>query len=1832
MSNDSLEAFALSKTTKASKVSLVGGSQRTFRRDQTKSTTRNTRTRRSRNRSLVVKSQVVAATQNPDENEDDQDIQKPGSGSIQVFKQRSKVLKQNTKNYIKSQRNGNFINKCVRENCRNTNAASVKLCYICKKAYHIRCGFRDSINDGILEIGRLYCQRCYEVTKRFADSAIGGYLKGKDDDSKSKDDQSNHNDSKISGSGKLSNSGNNNGINGINGIKDINGNNNNNNNVPINTGNNDNGGKPAVSDDTGNSLPKGDSAAGDSVKKKKGKSDKDEIDSQLSSQASSNGIKSPDNNDNIGISEDELKMETISQFSDTVTPGKDSNNINSNTKSNNGKIINNGNNNGNSNGKLHNGLIKTIAIADPSTRYKGDGVYSCDMCLKDIKYNKTPWTNDDFNQYIRLHICNNCKKKCNSKSVFKCIHSKCKKKDKYGNIDYLYYASNNALKSWSNHMVKHHCDNEILVMLNLQYCDHMDCTNLVKFSHKEMYCKSHQNNVTQQLDLYDNNNDFSGISGISNNNSNNGNTSNNNNSNNNNSNGKRLSSQASDWSQLPEYQPDLSENKFENDYSNSAEYKCKDGNILYMMDLFFHIDTVKHRLHNKFIKDKVALALVDAMADIANDNPNPITNNNIMKRGIIKYMLIPGVFLFKIYRDDEQLFKLESQRRERLFNNQNWIKLVNRITSNQDKINKRRMKWIEKDLKREQARKQCIEQTKSDNDKISNNNSVNNNNSINIQDDIKMDINNNNNNNNGMHSKPNINSKNNMSCKPPSIVKFSDMKSHFQKLQYNEAETINDVNNRMKRAQGFAELGQWKKADKALEQTKLVNIYKNGNMKKALSKFPSENTKSIKRVKMKQKLKIDRQRKEMITQTLLDINPSGCGGKIGIENKFIIWMIKNDNLYSFISTFCNLLCKIINNGVLDIVRDLLMFSKGFLSGKEKFGQFDYDVRPIVVTGGIIRGMDKVICKLVGSSNRKKLIGPYQIIGEKQALEKAKVAVTQARRIQQRKNGLVMVNFDAANAYNNGSRVFVYNIIKKVSPLLTNWVCFMYSRNFKVEIDFQNYINFRSGWIQGHTSSEMLYSTGKWSVEKRAIRRCQIRFKKEFKIYFKMDYVDDGINMIYYKHVKYFIEVIIEEYIKYNITINLSKSKLILISNNLQINDSIKLLSEQFKIKYDFSGNFVFLGVPYGTNIFINDTMNNKIDKLFIKFEYITIIQSVYIKHNLIRKFYGFNKIIYWLKVVKKLDLWMGNIQSLYQNMLSHITCGMNRTELMAYQIPMAQKNGGLGLRDPKNYQFAAEIATLRDKEEFIMPYFPFMISSFNNDYVKDQKNKIVKNYAEFSDYAILSKSSNIQNISFKKDLDYLQSRLYIDKNNSYFNQYIYGDMFNNNFDNNNNNNNNNNSININGINPFVSAFPLSNNNNNNFRINNGNNGNNDIIVSTVNNNNLSPDGYNSDCSIFNNNNNNNNNFNINPIDIVSINNWFYIGSFFYGEQDEIESLNELYDELIQNHRANYYRVIKQFNKIVGPKRVFDPNRHRTHNHLINLMDKKWLALFNEKASEQDSARLLSLQNNGALSWLNMPYNLAFSHTFDNRQMHIALSLILGAPIIKDFRFDDNDTIFNNNNNGNNLYNNVNDDKYFQVFCNNGKCHEEVDKYGYHALSCPHGGFLIKRHDAVCGVINNILKQAGFHTTRESRYINDGNGNYIKNLQRPGDIKIHNWTFDDNTVGDYYVDFTIGNIFSKSYINHTSKSRIWLANKLEEDKDKKYKNKDNINGIGMQVLGGMGPALSGLIKKASCDLGMMSHTPDTVWLNRFRSRIMSTLMKHNVNMINHTYYPSMVDDI
>ena len=115
------------------------------------------------------------------------------------------------------------------------------------------------------------------------------------------------------------------------------------------------------------------------------------------------------------------------------------------------------------------------------------------------------------------------------------------------------------------------------------------------------------------------------------------------------------------------------------------------------------------------------------------------------------------------------------------------------------------------------------------------------------------------------------------------------------------------------------------------------------------------------------------------------MNPKASAGKIGISNKLLLWMIKRDDVYDGVNLIMKLMEKILYYGLSALIYDLMMDSNGMIYGKENTGQFDYDVRPIVVTPSIIRLLDKVVMALHGAE-RRELVGPFQVMGRRQALE------------------------------------------------------------------------------------------------------------------------------------------------------------------------------------------------------------------------------------------------------------------------------------------------------------------------------------------------------------------------------------------------------------------------------------------------------------------------------------------------------------------------------------------------------------------------------------------------------------------------------------------------------------------------------------------------------------------------------------------------------------------------------------------------------------------------------------------------------------------------------
>ena len=234
--------------------------------------------------------------------------------------------------------------------------------------------------------------------------------------------------------------------------------------------------------------------------------------------------------------------------------------------------------------------------------------------------------------------------------------------------------------------------------------------------------------------------------------------------------------------------------------------------------------------------------------------------------------------------------------------------------------------------------------------------------------------------------------------------------------------------------------------------------------------------------------------------------------------------------------------------------------------------------------------------------------------------------------------------------------------------------------------------------------------------------------------------------------------------------------------------------------------------------------------------------------------------------------------------------------------------------------------------------------------------------------------------------------------------------------------------------------------------------------------------------------------------------------------------------------------------------------------------------FYKHANISDMARIKCLNNNGAMSWLNVMYNYEFTRLLSNQQVFIALSLVSGLPIFT----------------------------HSNLICN--RCKKSMDINGHHCLHCPNGKWTEKRHDAIVNVLFKYLRKAGYICKKEQRYDDSGN----RRMERPGDIMIENWNLGDDEIGKLYMDITIGNIFADTYVSKCAKKRLWLAEELESRKEEKYKNKDNIKGLGLEVLGGMSDNFKAIIQRIAENLELRTQIVQSIWMNKIRSTIMMEL--------------------
>ena len=308
---------------------------------------------------------------------------------------------------------------------------------------------------------------------------------------------------------------------------------------------------------------------------------------------------------------------------------------------------------------------------------------------------------------------------------------------------------------------------------------------------------------------------------------------------------------------------------------------------------------------------------------------------------------------------------------------------------------------------------------------------------------------------------------------------------------------------------------------------------------------------------------------------------------------------------------------------------------------------------------------------------------------------------------------------------------------------------------------------------------------------------------------------------------------------------------------------------------------------------------------------------------------------------------------------------------------------------------------------------------------------------------------------------------------------------------------------------------------------------------------------------------------------------------------------------MDRHQESYKSAINRFNNFIGPSYQFNEFQHRTHNSLLDLMDKKQFILYQSEASPMDMARIYSVSNNGAMSWTNVVYNWELPRRLSNQQMFIAISLVTGLPI---FPIENLSCL---------------------------RCKSDMDIFGHHCLSCPNTDYLYRRHDRIIDILYYYAKSAGFDVYREAKY-HKIDGVWIRRKSRPGDLCITNWPMEKDENGfirydSRYFDLSIGNVFCKSYIRNTAMERLYLAKLKEKEKSKKYGDKDDIFGLGFECLGGMSPNLKGLLQEIAEQLEMRTETTRAIWMNKMRSRIMMELIYHNTLMAQQCYNLFAVQD-
>ena len=202
--------------------------------------------------------------------------------------------------------------------------------------------------------------------------------------------------------------------------------------------------------------------------------------------------------------------------------------------------------------------------------------------------------------------------------------------------------------------------------------------------------------------------------------------------------------------------------------------------------------------------------------------------------------------------------------------------------------------------------------------------------------------------------------------------------------------------------------------------------------------------------------------------------------------------------------------------------------------------------------------------------------------------------------------------------------------------------------------------------------------------------------KKFNTYTEAQYHDDNYALRKTEFQILYYQLFIELGPKYGMHINKTKSKII-------VRDKETLRPHQQTINSLFTnpekivenGNFEVLGIPIGTNQYINEWMVNKIKEWKAKIQLIKKMKDYHVRFYFFRNYMSVSKMVYVLKNVKYDGdpPWISDLQDIMNEIYDQII-DFNLDSLQLEQVKLPDRLGGFALRTIKQVRAAARLSTI----------------------------------------------------------------------------------------------------------------------------------------------------------------------------------------------------------------------------------------------------------------------------------------------------------------------------------------------------------------------------------------------------------------------------------------------------------------------------------------------------------------------------------------------------------